>query len=1237
MAGRRSNNGAETRRRTVWLAVLGCCFVAGLCLAMGAMRGQDAVRTGPAADSVALASDVKDDSKQEPEQKKAQEEAQIAESTANKSLEAGEHVAARNDSSEEGLSIERTQQPDVPVIDANDNNASSEPVIMTSEGVMVDESSAIELFSMPAGADYVPNVVLVSVQKGTDTQDLIGRLSDEGVQTVDLNSLRWITDDTVEFDVLPESTVEEAVNELLATRGVEGAEPDYLYQITEDDEWGMEPDAALTDQEALGPEEPEPESTDAAEDEKLELVGESDSATVESADEANAAGEADAEDAADAADKTAQNDQAIEANDDLDSVSDVTVQDDAQGDAQGDETPPVNDPYYPWQWALQSMNVPQAWRRVGSSLTTVGVAMLDCGVDTDHEDLDEVIAPDGPYNAYRASTGVTDAAELADVKAGPSVLDHGTHVAGIIAAEQNNGVGIAGVANNVQLIPMRCYSYDTPAKAPASALVAAFQHAIDSRDEYNIRVINMSMGSKIDTLPQNSAVFKKIQEAFSQGIVTVTSAGNNGGGENEPSFINYPGDFSTCVSVMNLENTTVSLKYRTDDGGQQSLYNVIFSDAWSVRRYKTSNYNAAGETTKDISAPGTQIISLADEDKTRINGKNVPYYFNTGTSMAAPQVSGVLALMHGMVEVSKNADGAQLMVDALYSSARSLTNTPSVFDEETGYGEVDALEAINTIDSDHLIGPAYVHVGQEGITFSVETDENGVQSGWLFSTSAPGVLSIDENTGVCVAGNTGVAEVRATNGVKHLLRNVVVVGDIEGYDVVTTQGVAQYSVQSPTALSWEWSSSDEAVASVSNSGVLKAGNAVGKATITATLLVTKGSQHEITVSKDVLVVGPIAGPSAIWCGKTTSLAIQGPEGWTYTPEDFVWATADSKIATVDKYGVVTGVCGGETTIWAYPKDACSTTVGDDGLEHISSELSLSFLVSVRDKIDRDVIKASSIGTQTYTGKALTPSPKLSVGNKVLQEGVDYTLSYSNNVNAGTATVTISGAGAYAGSSRKQIFKIARASITDATVASISSKAYTGKAIEPKPKVTWNGATLKLGRDYTLSYKSNKKGPTAKVVVKGSGNFTGSKTVTFGIVTPTVAYRSYVHNVGWKTWSKDGASTGTSAKGKYVEGIKLKLTNKPYSGGIKYRVHVQDVGWQAWKANGAQAGVVGKSKRAEAVRIVLTGSMKSHYSVSYRVKIQGSGWTKWVKDGKTAGTTGKSLRITAVQIKLVPKA
>ncbi|MDO4806884.1 MAG: S8 family serine peptidase, partial [Coriobacteriales bacterium] len=767
---------------------------------------------------------------------------------------------------------------------------------------------------------------------------------------------------------------------------------------------------------------------------------------------------------------------------------------------------------------------------------------------------------------------------------------------------------------------------------------------IDYQDEYNIRVINMSMGGKPSSnqLPDpndydpndintySAGVLYKIDEAFNKGIVTVTSAGNNGA-----AVVNYPGDFATCVNVMNLQNTAVTVE-PPQDSGNGNLNDVLFTDAWSLSRFSTSNYNAPGERAKDISAPGSDIISLADRSMIRINGKYVPYRLNTGTSMAAPQVSGVLALMFGMVDVTKDAEGAQRMVDALYTSARSISNPPVAFDDETGYGVVDALEALNAIDSDHLVGPSYVHTGAKGIAFTVESDM-GVQSGWQFSTSTPDVLSIDEATGACEVKRAGFAEIQASNDIKCLIKNVVVVGDIEGYDVVTPNAVTKYAVQTPTTLSWEWSSSNSEVASVSNAGVLSAGGAAGKVTITATLVATKGSQHELTVSKDVLVVGPIAGPSAIWCGKTTSLAIQGPESWTFSPEDFVWATADSKIATVDKYGVVNGVCGGETTIWAYPKDACSTSVGEDGLEHLSSELSLSFSVCVRDVIDRDAIKVSDLGTQTYTGKALTPSPKLSVGDKVLQEGVDYTLSYSNNVNAGTATVTISGAGAFAGSSRKQTFKIARASIADAKVASISSKAYTGKAIEPKPKVAWNGTTLKLGRDYALSYKNNKKGSTAKVIVTGVGNFAGTKTVTFGIVVPTVAYRSYVHNVGWKTWSKNGASTGTSAKGKYVEGLKVKLTNKPYSGGIKYRVHVQNAGWQAWKANGAAAGVVGKSKRAEAVRIVLTGSMKSHYSVSYRVKIQGSGWTKWAKDGKTAGTTGKSLRITAVQIKLVPKA
>ena len=75
---------------------------------------------------------------------------------------------------------------------------------------------------------------------------------------------------------------------------------------------------------------------------------------------------------------------------------------------------------------------------------------------------------------------------------------------------------------------------------------------------------------------------------------------------------------------------------------------------------------------------------------------------------------------------------------------------------------------------------------------------------------------------------------------------------------------------------------------------------------------------------------------------------------------------------------------------------------------------------------------------------------------------------------------------------------AKASIAGATVAKVKAKKYTGKAIKPKPKVTYKGKALKRGTDYTLSYKNNKKRGTATITVKGKGNFKGTKTVKFKI-------------------------------------------------------------------------------------------------------------------------------------------
>ena len=170
----------------------------------------------------------------------------------------------------------------------------------------------------------------------------------------------------------------------------------------------------------------------------------------------------------------------------------------------------------------------------------------------------------------------------------------------------------------------------------------------------------------------------------------------------------------------------------------------------------------------------------------------------------------------------------------------------------------------------------------------------------------------------------------------------------------------------------------------------------------------------------------------------------------------------------------------------------------------------------------DVAKAtvSDIANKTYNGKAQTQAPTVKVGSAALKSGTDYTLSYKSNTNAGTATVTVTGKGNYTGSLSKT-FKISPASVSKATVSAVAEQAYTGKVITPKPAVKLGSTTLKLGTDYTLSYKANTKVGTATVTATGKGNYAGTKSVTFKIVNWAGASRIPVKGTARHTLLKGG--------------------------------------------------------------------------------------------------------------------
>ncbi|MDD7642534.1 MAG: hypothetical protein PUK75_08690 [bacterium] len=145
---------------------------------------------------------------------------------------------------------------------------------------------------------------------------------------------------------------------------------------------------------------------------------------------------------------------------------------------------------------------------------------------------------------------------------------------------------------------------------------------------------------------------------------------------------------------------------------------------------------------------------------------------------------------------------------------------------------------------------------------------------------------------------------------------------------------------------------------------------------------------------------------------------------------------------------------------------------------------------------------TSISDQSYTGYQICPSISVYVNNVLLREGTDYTVSYSNNVNMGTATVTITGIGTYSGT-RTTTFRITGPNLYSASIAAIEDQLYTGSDIKPTVTVTVNNTTLRLNTDYYVSYSNNRNVGTATVTVTGRGNYTGTKTTTFRIIGKTI--------------------------------------------------------------------------------------------------------------------------------------
>jgi subtilisin family serine protease len=288
------------------------------------------------------------------------------------------------------------------------------------------------------------------------------------------------------------------------------------------------------------------------------------------------------------------------------------------------------------------IDAPEAWRlTTGSTTNRVIVAVIDSGLDYNHPDLAGVryvngreIAGDGidnDGNGFIDDTGGWDfwgngTSSGADDNDPLDQNNHGTHVAGTIAARTNNATGVSGINWNATILPLKIGGAGSSVSGSDGVLAVNYATAIRNRGE-NLRVMNHSWGGGGFSQTMQNA----INNATNAGIVVVAAAGNSGSSSNN--F--YPANYANVISVGNIDRV----------GGRAS----------------TSNF---GSTWVDLAAPGSAILSTV---------RNGGYSSFSGTSMASPHVAGVAALAFAL---KPNASVAQVTnailqgvdVSAAYSS-----------------------------------------------------------------------------------------------------------------------------------------------------------------------------------------------------------------------------------------------------------------------------------------------------------------------------------------------------------------------------------------------------------------------------------------------------------------------------------------------------------------------------------------------------------------------------------------
>ena len=284
-----------------------------------------------------------------------------------------------------------------------------------------------------------------------------------------------------------------------------------------------------------------------------------------------------------------------------------------------------NDPDYSKQWNFRNINIEQAWDETkGDGMT---VAVIDTGVSK---------VPDLKLTKFvKGYDFVNDKADAADDNG------HGTHVAGTIAQSTNNGYGVAGIAYEAKIMPLKVLSRG------GGGTVADIAEAIKFAADNGADVINMSLGGG----GASKLMEEAINYAYSKDVVVIAAAGN----ENR-NAASYPARYAKVMSVSAI-----------DSAGDKAPY---------------SNFGAG----VDISAPGgSETGKIIQNTVDPRSGQSVFVGFQ-GTSMAAPHVAGVAALVK-----AAGVEKPDEILAILKQSSRKIQEDPQ---NHFGAGQLDAGAAV---------------------------------------------------------------------------------------------------------------------------------------------------------------------------------------------------------------------------------------------------------------------------------------------------------------------------------------------------------------------------------------------------------------------------------------------------------------------------------------------------------------------------------------------------------------